>query len=100
MTGTPDNPTDARGAVTTDVPKGPIVLALLFVAAAMVMPWVGTLPLHLAIAGKIMCLIYAAFLVVIAYGRVRQPGQSVQEAYASRPVFARDGLRGAKPARA
>lgn len=81
------------------VPKGPVVLSLVFVAAAMAMPFVGTLPLHLAIACKVMALIYATWLMSIAFAPLRRPDQSVEEAYGSRPLFAPKAPKG-NPARA
>ncbi len=80
--------------------KGPMVLSLIFAAAAMAMPWVGTLPTHLAIACKAMALMYAAGLMAIAFAPLRQPGQSVEEAYGSKPFFAKSDGRVGRTARA
>ncbi|MFC7333745.1 hypothetical protein [Rhodocista pekingensis] len=50
--------------------RGPLALSGVFVASALAMPFLGTLPLHLAIAGKIMALIYAAGLLALSFAPV------------------------------
>ncbi|MFM2045162.1 MAG: hypothetical protein RLY86_3738 [Pseudomonadota bacterium] len=61
---------------------GPLVFAAFFIVATIAMGLIGTLPLHLAVAAKLMMLAYAGLLVALAFAPVKgmKPARTAAEA--------------------
>jgi len=52
--------------------KGPVLFSAVFILAAVAMPTIGELPMHLALAAKVLMLFYAAGLLALSFIPVKE----------------------------